>query len=85
MDKLHNIFRNRYKRLCLWQCLLIVDIEKNCLKYKYGDGFITREVSRVSALRNNIKITDPNLPLAIQGTSVADFSIKSALDAYFTD
>jgi len=55
------------------------------LKYKYGDGFITREVSRVSALRNNIKLTDPNLPLAIQGKSVADFSISSALDAYFTD
>ena len=55
------------------------------LKYKYGDSFITREVSRVSALRNDLKITNPGLPLAIQGTSVADFSISSALDAYFTD
>ena len=55
------------------------------LKYEYGDSYITREVSRVTALRNKIKMNDPNLPLAIQGTSVTDFSIKSALDAYFTD
>ena len=55
------------------------------LKYEYGDSYITREVSRVTALRNKIKINDPNLPLAIQGTSITDFSIKSALDAYFTD
>jgi len=54
---------------------------KVTLKLQYNG--ITREVSRVTALRNEIKDLDTNF--AIQNMRISSFPAKSQLDVYFTD